>query len=389
MSTGTTIFHDGFIQTFGQGEQTSFLTFLGERDANKDWKKEKSKRIKFEALEKGSPRAMQLLEYYRNSGCEMIFTDTMENTRLLMIANDCSYPVRNCAIKSILDRGRIGGNALKEVSKTVFADILNKVYRVANGDALILYADGKVSALLSGDEKDYSILQTQSLFEETVLFLDEEYEDVEFVCGAYDHAGVTAVWKIVNNTTLLKVYQEMLVGLGRSTVGLSPALRLSTSDVGQKSVTLFPMLFWNGGTRSLMLGNPLRLQHRWGNGIDEYRANLKSIYAKYNQAIKGLSSLLAIHLNYPLNAMAGVMVKLKLPKKTIYSVLDLFKNKYGKGPTSAHDCYFGISEAIFMLQANGGSASSVATLEETIARAITYNWTDFDMPGDLDILKGR
>ena len=142
---------------------------------------------------------------------------------------------------------------------------------------------------MSGDEKDYSILQTQSLFEETVLFLDEEYEDVEFVCGAYDHAGVTAVWRIANNTKLLEVYQEMLVGLGRSTVGLSPALRLSTSDVGQKSVTLFPMLFWNGGTRSLMLGNPLRLQHRWGNGIDEYRDNLKSIYAKYNQAIKGLA----------------------------------------------------------------------------------------------------
>ena len=82
------------------------------------------------------------------------------------------YPVRSCALKTVLERARISGHALNKVSKSVFAEILNYCMGVASGDSLIKVADEKVSAVHGGDPKDYTVMEMLPLFKATNDFLN-------------------------------------------------------------------------------------------------------------------------------------------------------------------------------------------------------------------------
>ena len=66
--------------------------------------------------------------------------------------------IGNSAIKSLKGRARIDGKALADVDKKTLAEILNKCLKVARGRALIRFCEGKIRAVLSGDEKDYAII---------------------------------------------------------------------------------------------------------------------------------------------------------------------------------------------------------------------------------------
>ena len=90
----------------------------------------------------------------REKGKECVFKDTMEHTRLILKVRDELYPIRSCAIKTILERARVSGNALNKVQKAELAQILNYCMKVAGGDALLRFCEDKISAVHGGDASD-------------------------------------------------------------------------------------------------------------------------------------------------------------------------------------------------------------------------------------------
>ena len=117
----TKVYADNFSKSFGS--PGDFLGFLGERAQNSRWMTARSKDLAFEPLEDGSPASNTISQNLTNG--DDILRDTMANTRLLMNVNGDSFPVRSCALKSVLERARISGYALSRVSKEVFAEIIN------------------------------------------------------------------------------------------------------------------------------------------------------------------------------------------------------------------------------------------------------------------------
>lgn len=128
------IFADNFRCSFS--DPSDFLQFLQERKENSHWMTAPSKNIVFESLEKDTQMGELYLKLYDHDGRADIIADTMENTSLLLKVNGEAFPVRSCAIKSILERARISGHALNKVSKAVFTQILNYCMDVASGDSL-------------------------------------------------------------------------------------------------------------------------------------------------------------------------------------------------------------------------------------------------------------
>lgn len=59
----------------------------------------------------------------------------------------------------------------------------------------------------------------------------------------------------------------------------------------------------------------------------------------------------------------------------------MFKAQQGEDPCTAHDIYYGISEILYMLACDGEEGSRITRMEEIIARALSLNWTEFDIPG--------
>ena len=161
--TESKIFADNYSITFNQPDD--FLGFLKERKENSLWMTAPSKALQFQPLEKDTPMGNLYMQIYEHNGRAEILADTMENTSILLSVNGNDYPVRSCALKTILERARISGHALSKVSTSVFTQILNYCLDVASGDSLIKVADEKVSAVHGGDPKDYAILEMLPLFQ--------------------------------------------------------------------------------------------------------------------------------------------------------------------------------------------------------------------------------
>lgn len=377
MNETAKIYSDNYGAVFA--EERGFLDFLTERADNAWWKKEPVKDISFMAMDDGSDDTDSVIDEYEANGKKDILTDTMENTRLLLKAQDKCYPVRSCAIKTILERARISGNALSKVEKPVLAKILNYCLNVTSGNALLRFSEGKISALHGGDDSEYAILEIPLLFREMADYLNAAYPGCRFSGASYDHSIVTAVWNIEQDS-LLDTYKEMLEDYGINCDDMKPALRLTTSDVGISGANIYPMLLSGSKQKVITLGSPLKLEHKGGADLDKFKAQLPMIYAQYSVALNNLMSLLKIEIEHPISCMLGVCKRLGIPKKLSYDAAVLFEGQNGDGPCTAHDIYYGISEVIFMMQCNGESGSRIAQMEENVARAFKVRWHDYDIP---------
>lgn len=136
----TRVFADGYRGVFQKQEE--FLECLKNIGRNSFWERRNSKNLRLVAITSGSKVEEELKEKYADEGIdEEIITDTIINTGLLLKVRNQYYPVRNCAIKSILDRAGISGAGLRRVEKSVYARILNDCLKVAKGEALLRIVD--------------------------------------------------------------------------------------------------------------------------------------------------------------------------------------------------------------------------------------------------------
>lgn len=374
------VYCDEFVQELPR--EDSFLEFLHEREENACWVRWKVQDLKVRALESDPDLIESLQESYEETGVASIIEDTLKNTGLTVEAEAC-YPLRNCAIKTLMDRARISGNALRKVKKPVFAEILNRCLKVGQGDALLRLADGKVSEVLSGDAKDYSILPIPELFQRTVEYLDRQFPGKTFAGGCYSHAQVTALWELTDSMDMLDAYRDALRAHGCTVDDFRPALRLTSSDVGVSSANLYPTIFKGAEDRLITLGNPLKVKHKNGATLEDFDKNLNLIFAQYAHAVDRLTALLDIEILYPYTTLLRVMKFLGLGKKLALETADLHNAQYGPVPCSAHDLYCDINEILYTLQSNGADSTRIASMEETIARAMNINWPDYDMPGEF------
>ena len=241
--TNQRTYADAFTSVFT--EEKAFLDFLRERDDRGDWTKRHTRDLRILPLERENTPEAESLPGYTQDDLRAILADTMENTRLLLKSKDLVVPIRNCAIKTLLERAKISGPALNRLEKPVLARILNHCLRIASGEALLRIADGKLSAVHGGDSSDYAVLEMPELFNRTIRYLNDHFSGCSFAGGFYDHSTATAVWELADET-LVQSYQNALEQHDVPYGPLKPAIRLSTSDVGVSGANLYPTLYTGG-----------------------------------------------------------------------------------------------------------------------------------------------
>ena|GEM_PF-4544636 len=224
--TATDIYADDFSCTFQQ--EGELLYFLRGIELSAAWGTLPSSDMRFIALEKNTPETDDFKVQYDVDGKASVLDDTLKNTALMLQLDSGTYPVRSCAIKTILDRARISGNALSKVKKPVLADILNHCLHVASGDALYRICEDKVSAVHGGDSSDYAVLEMPALMERTSDYLNANFPGCRFTGGSYDHSLFTASWELSGNGELLNAYKEALTLHNVPFDDIKPALRLAS-----------------------------------------------------------------------------------------------------------------------------------------------------------------
>ena len=282
--TESKVFTDNFSRSFT--ESGDFFQFLSDRKARSKWMTAPSRELQFEPVERGSTLGNLYMQIYDHNGAAEILEDTMENTSLLLKVDGKDYPVRSCALKTVLERARISGHALNKVSKSVFAEILNYCMGVASGDSLIKVADEKVSAVHGGDPKDYTVMEMLPLFKATNDFLDREYPGNRFMTAHFDHSIATAIWCLDGQADkLLDTYHREIAVKGLQTEKMVPALRFSTSDVGMSGANLYPIFLVGAESRIVPLGYSIRTEHKNGVDMQYFEEQLRLVYAQFEKAL--------------------------------------------------------------------------------------------------------
>ena len=377
------VYQDDFSCSFRDPER--FLEFLKERKENSRWLVSPSRRLQFQSVTEDSSLGNLYMQIYENNGKGEILADTMKNTSILMSVNGENYPVRSCALKTILERARISGYALSKVTSEVFTQILNYCMDVASGDSLVKIADEKVSAVHGGDPKDYAILEMVPLFQKVKDYLDSTFPGNTFLTANFDHSIVSAIWSLDGQTNeLLDVYRREVAAKGLSgKATVRPGLRFTTSDVGISGANLFPILLMGNGSRIVPLGYPIKTNHKSGADMDFFEEQISLLYARFTEAIEKQIKLLEIEIRYPSTALLGVLKRIGAPKRASYEALDSFLAQNGNKPCTAYELYLAMSEVIFITQCEGASGGRIAQIEEIIARALHVNWSEYDRPGDF------
>ena len=378
--TNQRTYADAFTSVFT--EEKAFLDFLRERDDRGDWTKRHTRDLRILPLERENTPEAESLPGYTQDDLRAILADTMENTRLLLKSKDLVVPIRNCAIKTLLERAKISGPALNRLEKPVLARILNHCLRIASGEALLRIADGKLSAVHGGDSSDYAVLEMPELFNRTIRYLNDHFSGCSFAGGFYDHSTATAVWELADET-LVQSYQNALEQHDVPYGPLKPAIRLSTSDVGVSGANLYPTLYTGGREATIVLGSPLKLEHRGEKTIKDFERLLDMLYSQYQFAIGNLARLLDSEIGNPINCMLGICKRIGISKKLAYEATEQFKAQNGDEPCTAHDIYYGMSEIVFMVACGGASGTIIVQAEETIARALSVRWQEYDIPGNF------
>ena len=248
--------------------------------------------------------------------------------------------MRSCALKTILERARISGNALNKVSREVFTRILNYCLDVASGDSLIKVADDKVSAVHGGDPKDYAVLEMLPLFQMVGSFLDREFPGYHFLTANYDHSIVTAIWQLDGQANdLLDTYHQELANRGLSTDAVVPGLRFTTSDVGMSGANLYPSLIIAKRGRIIPLGDPIKTEHTNSADLMHFEGQLALLYARFRETIEKQIKLMDVEIRYPYNTMLGVLKRIKAPKKASFEAADQFSATNGDQPCTAYELY--------------------------------------------------
>lgn len=371
----TKIYADEFCTTFAS--TTEMLEFLAERAKQSKWIRKPTRMLKLVPLEKEA----ETIEEACEKELEGIVEDTEKNTQLVLKVNKDFYPVRDCAIHTILKRAGINGTGLKKLEKATYAKVVNYCLQVAKGDALIKVADGKVSAVHGGDDHDYCVLDMQTIFNMTSDYLKAHFKGSTYLegSGSFDHSIVSAMWTLGGNQELLDTYHQALEDHGIEDKSLAPALRLTTSDVAVSGVNLYPMMLSQTSNRVINLGSPIKLSHDRGATLQDFRNNLDKIFSRYQEAVKGIVGLMDIDIQNPVNCLHLIMKELKINQKIRNEVVELFVGQYGEEPCTAHDLYFAMHEAAFFAACEGFSAPRILKLEEDIAKTLVFDWKGFDV----------
>lgn len=371
---------DAFSVTYN--EPVGFLEFLRERNRRTQWRKSRSPDLRYAVLDESDEISGPHGDYSEEEW-RAIAKDTRLNTRLVLQTEYGAIPVRDCAIRSILQRAGISGRALPKLERPVYAEVLNHCMEVSDGSALICISDGKVSAVHGGDNRGYTVLEMPELFRVLTEYLNERFPKGKFLGGYYDHSIVTATWELGEETALVRDYQDLLDRYGLESRPMVPALRFTCSDIGSSGANVFPMLLVGKNPRTIQLGSPLRQIHKGEVTLETFRRQLEQVYSHFEAGIKAISKLLEIIIYNPVNCMMGVCKELRIPQRLASPAIERFKGQSDGNCCTAHEIYCAISEILFDMKCDGVAGMELVQMEETISRALHIRWSNFDIEGDM------
>jgi len=315
--------------------------------------------------------------------------ETMDSTKLgltVPLQKAENYPLSNTAFATLMQRaGYSSAPAIasmkskptqKEMSPNNKAQVLNMGLRCFENKALVLIRDEKVRAVLSGDENDYSRLPVSALYKKMKEEIEAIYPDWSFEMSTVSHQ-FTTIQISLNDRNLEADISDIFKKSGRDIAG-KPVVKMITSDVGLSGANIFPILKTKMGNE-FPLGLPLCLTHNNRHSVQDFGKNVAQVNAMFRDAAAKLEKMMVKKVKYPGGCLRVIAKKCTLPKKTSCIQAKMFEETFKDAYEI--DVYYKLFDILDeYIQDSSLSAARVMDIQESIARIVFSNMSDYDYP---------
>ena len=237
-------------------DQDQMLQFFREQKESDVWVRVYTNELSTLPLDNMPLFAGQIMEELNIDVSEEAVKDCMGDMQMMLKFPSENklliVPIRYTALKTLCDRAGISGLSITSYDERPYhsvltpaerAETLSMCLRHFKNRSLVLLRDEKISAVMSGDERDYSVMPVADLMEILMESLQERFENYKFVVGITSHEMTKADFDI-NDETMAEEFKEKV---GETEVALDVSnviirLQLVTSDVGRFSATLIPSI---------------------------------------------------------------------------------------------------------------------------------------------------
>ena len=376
------------------------MDFLKEQAENDVWKRCYIKEIRVKPVE-NNPICIQQIRQdvgISENVPDDSVTDCMADMKLaLTFPYDTleTYPLRYTAYSSISDRAGISGRSIstfmdkcnqKEMPPQNKAQIFNWGLELYGSRALVLVRDNKVSAVLSGDENDYSILITEELANILIDNLSLKYPNFAFKAGFASHEYTSMTFNL-NTAKVEREFLRLTSQHGLSYSRCNAQLKFFTADVGMSAVKLMPMMETDKGI--IPIGTPMSLAHKNKANTLQFEKMFDMLMPYYEESLKKVEKLTTIKIKYPAGCLRAVAHFLNMPKKASLVIADQLENM---GSCSAYMIYWYLNQILSEHEATIKkplSETSKLRLIEDMSKAIMLDYSNFDHPFQWPNLKSN
>lgn len=283
-------------------DQDQMLQFFREQKESDVWVRVYTNELSTLPLDNMPLFAGQIMEELNIDVSEEAVKDCMGDMQMMLKFPSENklmiVPIRYTALKTLCDRAGISGLSITSYDERPYhsvltpaerAETLSMCLRHFKNRSLVLLRDEKISAVMSGDERDYSVMPVADLMEILMESLQERFENYKFVVGITSHEMTKADFDI-NDDTMAEEFKEKV---GETEVALDVSnviirLQLVTSDVGRFSATLIPSITM--GNVSVRIGEPLKLRHK-GCEVSEFADVCEKIFSMFKDGMKRMEEI--------------------------------------------------------------------------------------------------
>lgn len=352
---------------YSSNDSDDFLSFLDEREKSAQWIEASVKDL----IIVSDPTLMVSNVLSEDAKNESVYTVAIPNE---------VYALRDIAIPSLLERARISGYALTELSHENFSDIVTKCLNTSKDteNTMLRLQDGKVGAFCAST---YKVLPQCDVFTTAGNEISDQF-DGSFVGGSYSHKLSLAEYTAYGPTS---GYMNLFRSKGLNLSDVDMTLKIVTSDTGYSGLNIYPSITGitsEGKRLRIPILGEIAMPHKGSASIKKFTENIALSFAQAEKSQERITELDDIPLNYPFNTFCNVLKKVGVGKKLASKVLDCFAVTVGnKGNATAADLYFRACEIAF--DVDEGNSIALMSLEENLSKMLKLSdkaWSEFDRP---------
>ena len=297
----------------------------------------------------------------------------LTNKLLLVFPEDFSFKamsIRYTAFRDVLNRSGFEKSSTleREVSKEkkgampplLKGIIMSLGLSLNQEECNLLIRDEKVSAMKSAQ---YRIFRDKDVVEKLESYLTEEFPEFTYAGGHVNHEYLLFDY-MLNATDQEESFRMMLEDLGVDADKLGTfkiGVQVSTSDVGNSSITFSPFYIMNGV--KAFLAEPLKVPHLVSKDVYDIEEFFPKIAAAIKESEDDIETLGNTPIHFPKKCVEGLVDELKLPKTES-------KDVQFDSDCTAMDVYFALFDVIQKAYANTGSLSALINNSERIAKLL-------------------